>query len=445
MAVAFILVVVANVPGRIRRAAAPSDVGGGADLVGIAPARQWRPGLECAVQRLRLVDGLRDPVGGIPRQAPGRCRWASSATPHSIWLAPSWACSPSGWSCIFMPTCSASLRYDHDNAGATMAEHSRERDCRARSRNPDAPGRFHCCRQTNAPRCGSISMNRICRSPLDWVKGCAVTDRVIYDIATKPDLIALLRPHLGEEIVLWGAQFVRREPGTSHPWHTDVESAAPDARAISVWIGIRNALAGVRPAVHCRLAAFRTLGAGGAGWVGRAPRHPRRRPDARDCPDDRPGRNHRPTRRAGRRGAAVRRSHLARRPPRQRKRDPDGAAAAICLGRLPDPVTGRRRLSLAFPVLDQPAGPHDPGQRQRARVGQSPGATAAKANERADDHDIRAHCGASPARGFGQALAPISAVPWTDQHPCRDVVPHFRAECRAIRRTGRTSMARRNC
>src|SRR5688572_6289588 len=79
-------------------------------------------------------------------------------------------------------------------------------------------------------------------APLDWVKGRAVTDRVIYDIAAKPDLIALLRPHLGEDIVLWGAQFVRREPGTSHPWHTDVESAAPDARAISVWIGIQNTL-----------------------------------------------------------------------------------------------------------------------------------------------------------------------------------------------------------
>ena len=78
-------------------------------------------------------------------------------------------------------------------------------------------------------------------APLDWAKGCAVTDRLIYDIAAKPDLIALLHPHLGEEIVLWGAQVIRRERGTRHPWHTDVESAAPDARVISVWIGIRNA------------------------------------------------------------------------------------------------------------------------------------------------------------------------------------------------------------
>jgi mannose-6-phosphate isomerase-like protein (cupin superfamily) len=67
-----------------------------------------------------------------------------------------------------------------------------------------------------------------------------VTDRVIYEIAARRELIALLRPLLGEEIVLWGASIIRRKPGTSHPWHTDIESAAPDARVISVWIGIQN-------------------------------------------------------------------------------------------------------------------------------------------------------------------------------------------------------------
>ena len=51
-------------------------------------------------------------------------------------------------------------------------------------------------------------------APLDWVKGRAATDRLIYDIATKPNLIALLCPHLGEEIVLWGAQIIRRGRGT---------------------------------------------------------------------------------------------------------------------------------------------------------------------------------------------------------------------------------------
>ena len=78
-------------------------------------------------------------------------------------------------------------------------------------------------------------------SPVAWPKGYAVSDRLIYEIASRPQLIALLRPMLGEDIVLWGVQLTKRSLGTIHPWHTDVESAAPDSRAISVWIGIQNA------------------------------------------------------------------------------------------------------------------------------------------------------------------------------------------------------------
>jgi len=80
--------------------------------------------------------------------------------------------------------------------------------------------------------------------PLDWYKGRATTDREIYEIATKPRLIALLRPLLGEDIVLWGANIVYRPRGTIHPWHTDMESAAPDSRVVTAWIGIRNASEG---------------------------------------------------------------------------------------------------------------------------------------------------------------------------------------------------------
>lgn len=77
-------------------------------------------------------------------------------------------------------------------------------------------------------------------APLDWSKGRAATDRVIYEIATAPRLIALLRPLLGEDIILWGAITTRRKPGTQHAWHTDVESAAAESRAVSVWVGLCN-------------------------------------------------------------------------------------------------------------------------------------------------------------------------------------------------------------
>jgi quercetin dioxygenase-like cupin family protein len=77
--------------------------------------------------------------------------------------------------------------------------------------------------------------------PHAWFKGRAVTDRAFYDIASRPEIIDLLRPVLGDDIVLWGAVMVCRPPGSCHPWHTDMETAKSNGRAVSVWIGIRNA------------------------------------------------------------------------------------------------------------------------------------------------------------------------------------------------------------
>lgn len=75
-------------------------------------------------------------------------------------------------------------------------------------------------------------------APLSWHKGRAATDPAFHEIATRPEIIARLRPLLGDDIVLWGASIVHRPPGTRHPWHSDMESAAPDARAVSAWIGL---------------------------------------------------------------------------------------------------------------------------------------------------------------------------------------------------------------
>lgn len=77
--------------------------------------------------------------------------------------------------------------------------------------------------------------------PLDWPKGIAASDRLFYDLATDPALVALIRPLLGDDLVLWGATIVERAPGAVHHWHTDIESSGPDGRFVSVWIGLENA------------------------------------------------------------------------------------------------------------------------------------------------------------------------------------------------------------
>jgi mannose-6-phosphate isomerase-like protein (cupin superfamily) len=77
--------------------------------------------------------------------------------------------------------------------------------------------------------------------PVCWRKGGAITDRFLYELATRPALISLLTPLLGDDIILWGAQKIKRSPGATHPWHTDIESSVADKRFVSVWIGIENA------------------------------------------------------------------------------------------------------------------------------------------------------------------------------------------------------------
>ena len=77
-------------------------------------------------------------------------------------------------------------------------------------------------------------------APADWEKGRAVTDRFLYDLAVRPELIGWLTRLLGSNVILWGADIIRRKAGQVHHWHTDIESSDPKGRFASVWIGIEN-------------------------------------------------------------------------------------------------------------------------------------------------------------------------------------------------------------
>ncbi|MEZ5786286.1 MAG: cupin domain-containing protein [Xanthobacteraceae bacterium] len=73
-----------------------------------------------------------------------------------------------------------------------------------------------------------------------WEKGSAAAERFMFNLATRPRLLAVLKKLLGEDVILWGASVVERAPGQVHPWHTDIESAGPTGRFVSVWIGLEN-------------------------------------------------------------------------------------------------------------------------------------------------------------------------------------------------------------
>ena len=77
-------------------------------------------------------------------------------------------------------------------------------------------------------------------APADWYKGRGVHERFLYDLATRPAIVSLLTRLLGDDVVLWGVQAVIRGPGDVHPWHSDIESCAPDERFASLWVGLEH-------------------------------------------------------------------------------------------------------------------------------------------------------------------------------------------------------------
>jgi len=72
-----------------------------------------------------------------------------------------------------------------------------------------------------------------------WAKG-NFSPWLLGQIAANARLMALLPAILGDNVILWGASLVRRAPEMLHPWHVDIESAAPGGRFVTAWIGLEN-------------------------------------------------------------------------------------------------------------------------------------------------------------------------------------------------------------
>jgi len=73
-----------------------------------------------------------------------------------------------------------------------------------------------------------------------WEKDRAVRERYLYDLATRAEILEPVTAALGPDVILWGLTAVVREPGSVHPWHSDIESSGPEGGFVTVWIGIEN-------------------------------------------------------------------------------------------------------------------------------------------------------------------------------------------------------------
>src|SRR5262245_59172848 len=78
------------------------------------------------------------------------------------------------------------------------------------------------------------------RPPVDWQKSWAVVSSDFAAVAADDRILDLVTTLIGDDVILWGASLVVRRPSQVHPWHTDIESAAPVGGTVSVWIGLEN-------------------------------------------------------------------------------------------------------------------------------------------------------------------------------------------------------------
>ncbi len=74
----------------------------------------------------------------------------------------------------------------------------------------------------------------------DWPKALAASSANVFRIATQVSILEPVKALLGNDVILWGSYFVRRQPGQQHPWHNDIESSVLQGKTVSVWIGIDN-------------------------------------------------------------------------------------------------------------------------------------------------------------------------------------------------------------
>jgi ectoine hydroxylase-related dioxygenase (phytanoyl-CoA dioxygenase family) len=112
--------------------------------------------------------------------------------------------------------------------------------------------------------------------PLVWSKDRAVRSPAFRALGAGEAVLSLVRPVLGEDVVLWGTDVLVRPPSCRHPWHSDIESCDPGGGFLSVWIGIEGTTA--RSSLHLVAGSHRL----GTTVQEQAQRHGRGRGEAGD-------------------------------------------------------------------------------------------------------------------------------------------------------------------
>lgn len=71
-----------------------------------------------------------------------------------------------------------------------------------------------------------------------WFKSAHQYVDGVSDLVRSPSIVGVLHQILGPNVILWGSQFICKQPGEDHGWHIDIETL--DWPSVNVWIGLEN-------------------------------------------------------------------------------------------------------------------------------------------------------------------------------------------------------------
>ena len=71
-----------------------------------------------------------------------------------------------------------------------------------------------------------------------WRKSIHEKSQKVIDYSSKAFILDKIKQLIGNDILLWGSEFIIRKPLEDHKWHMDREFVLIDG--VTVWIGLRN-------------------------------------------------------------------------------------------------------------------------------------------------------------------------------------------------------------
>ena len=90
----------------------------------------------------------------------------------------------------------------------------------------------------NYEECEELLKEFLSKKLYKWRKSIHEKSQKVLDYSSKPFILEKIKKLIGDDILLWGSEFIVRKPHEDHKWHMDREFFEIDG--VTVWLGLKN-------------------------------------------------------------------------------------------------------------------------------------------------------------------------------------------------------------